>query len=315
MNRRRGPRSTSERLRGLLIMLPWLIDRGQATLSEMSSVFGLSQSELVKDLELVACCGLPPFIDEMIDVVIWDDHVEVGIPRFFQRPLRLTAPEGFALLAAVKVAMDLPGFDADGPLARALAKLETELGADALVVDTTRPVHTDGIVDAITAGERLRLRYRSRDLDEVTEREVSPRLVFADRGNWYLVADDHWRGDERIFRIDRIEGLERTGVTDPPRTVSAPSGDDWFVGDDLPVATVLLGPQAVWVTERYPLRSRQTRDDGTVEVGLTVANEVWLDSLLLRLGTRAQVTAPPQWTGRGADVAAALLERYECTRP
>ena len=123
------------------------------------------------------------------------------------------------------------------------------------------------------------------------------------------------RGEERIFRIDRIEELERTGVTDPPRTVNAPSGDDWFVGDDLPVATVVLGPQAAWVMERYPLRSRETRADGTVEVGLTVADETWLDSLLLRLGTRAQVTAPAQWTSRGADVAAALLERYERTEP
>ena len=54
-------------------------------------------------------CGLPPFVDEMIDVFIDDDTVVVGVPRLFTRPLRLTAPEGFALVAAGRAAMQLPG--------------------------------------------------------------------------------------------------------------------------------------------------------------------------------------------------------------
>ena len=56
-------------------------------------------------------CGLPPFVDEMIDVFIDDDTVYVGVPRLFTRPLRLTAPEGFALVAAGRAAMQLPGAD------------------------------------------------------------------------------------------------------------------------------------------------------------------------------------------------------------
>ena len=54
-------------------------------------------------------CGLPPFVDEMIDVFIDEDVVFVGVPRLFTRPLRLTAPEGFALVAAGRAAMQLPG--------------------------------------------------------------------------------------------------------------------------------------------------------------------------------------------------------------
>ena len=67
-------------------------------------------------------CGLPPFVDEMIDVFIDDDMVVVGVPRLFTRPLRLTAPEGFALLAAGRAAMQLPGADPEGPLGRGLAQ-------------------------------------------------------------------------------------------------------------------------------------------------------------------------------------------------
>ena len=43
-------------------------------------------------------CGLPPFVDEMIDVFVDDGMVFVGVPRLFTRPLRLTAPEGFAVV-------------------------------------------------------------------------------------------------------------------------------------------------------------------------------------------------------------------------
>lgn len=314
MSRRRGPRSTADRLRRLLIMLPWIMDRGEAPLSEMAATFGLSEAELVKDLELVACCGLPPFLDEMVDVFIDEGMVIVGIPRFFTRPLRLTAPEGFALLAAARVSIDLPGFDADGPLGRALRKLESVLGSGALVIDEDRPAFTDDVVASISDGERLRIRYRTGEVGEVSDRVVSPRLVFADRGNWYLVADDHLRGEERIFRIDRIDSFERTGETDPPRAVTAPSGDDWFQDSNLPVATLRLGPAATWVTERYPLRSRVDEGETTV-VGVTVADENWFDCLLLRLGRHAEVVEPAERTGRAAEVAAALLARYERTDP
>ena len=125
-------------------MLPWLMERGEASVAEMSHRFELSESELVKDLELAAMCGLPPFVDEMVDVFIDDGTVYAGVHRLFTRPLRLTAPEGFALLAAARVAMQLPGADSGGALARALAKLAAALGDDAVVVDTPQPPATAG---------------------------------------------------------------------------------------------------------------------------------------------------------------------------
>src|SRR4028119_1755024 len=125
MSTRRGPRGVGERLRRLLVMLPWLMERRQASLAEMAERFEISEVELVRDLEQAAMCGLPPFLDEVVDLYIDDDGIaHVGVPRFFTKPLRLTAVEGFALLAAGQVAMSLPGADPSGPLGRALAKLE-----------------------------------------------------------------------------------------------------------------------------------------------------------------------------------------------
>ena len=114
------PRGAEERLRRLLVMLPWLMERGEVPLAEVAERFRLTESQVAADLELVAMCGLPPFVDELIDIFIDEGTVFVGVPRLFTRPLRLNSTEAFELLAAGRAAMELPGADAVGP-ARARA--------------------------------------------------------------------------------------------------------------------------------------------------------------------------------------------------
>jgi proteasome accessory factor C len=290
-------------------MLPWLMERGEVPLDEMAQRFGLTEAQLVSDIELVSMCGLPPYLDELIDVWIDDGMVSTGIPRVFTKPLRLTAPEGFALLAAARVAMQMPGADAEGALARALEKLAAALG-DVVEVEQPRPAATDEVAAAAADAARLRISYWSATADAASEREITPRRVFLDRGRWYVIADDHRSGEERTFRIDRIERWERTGVLDAPREVEAPDSEGWFQHADLPVARLELLPAAGWVVERYPTRSVRQHDDRT-EVELTVTDPSWLEELLLRLGPSARVVEPPEWQQLGARAASVLLARYE----
>jgi proteasome accessory factor C len=315
---RRGPRRSAERLRRLLVMLPWLMERGEVPLAEMSARFELSEAELIGDLELAALCGLPPFIDEMIDVFIDEGVVFAGVPRLFTKPLRLTAPEGFALLSSGRAAMLLPGADPDGSLARALDKLAAVLGGDdGVVVDVPRPPATADLADAVREDAQLSVRYWSANRDEATEREITPRSIFLDRGHWYVIADDSRSGESRTFRIDRFEQWERTGVIDPPReganAVVPPSGDRWFVDSDVPSVVLRLAAPARWAAERYPLREEHAEPDkaGAVVVSMAVASEQWLRTLLLRLGPHAAVLEPAEWHDLGADAARQLLERYE----
>jgi proteasome accessory factor C len=310
MTVRRGPRPTGDRLRRLLVMLPWLMERGEVPVAEMCHRFELSEQELVKDLELAAMCGLPPFVDEMVDVFIDEGVVFAGVPRLFTRPLALTAPEGFALLAAARVAMQLPGADADGALARALHKLAVALGDDAVVVETPQPPAAAAVADAAQRSARLRISYWSPAADRRTEREITPRRVFLEGGYWYVIADDQLSGEERTFRIDRIEHCRLTGVVDPRREVEVPHGDSWFADDELPAALLRVPAGGGWVAERYPTRSVQADGDGWL-IEVTVASERWLRDLLLRLGSEAEVVRPAEWVGLGAAAASELLRRYE----
>ena len=309
-------RSAEDRLQRLLVMLPWLMEQGEVPVAEVAKRFGLTPQEVAAELELAAMCGLPPFVDEMIDVFIDHDVVVVGVPRLFTRPLRLTAPEGFALVAAGRAAMQLPGADATGPLGRGLEKLAAALGDDAVVVDLPRQSEVDARIEllrgAAERGERLAVRYWTASRDEVTERTITPRRIVSDRGEWYVEADDQRSGERRTFRIDRFETLEATGEREEAPVGASASGPiEWFVDGSLPQVTLRLRPPAQWVVERYPVDRVVERADGDLEATFPVASDRWLDRLLLRLGEQADVLSPAAWRTRGAEAARRVLQRYE----
>lgn len=329
MSGRRRVRPAEERLRRLLVVLPWLMERGSTPVAEAAERFGVPADDLVADLELASMCGLPPYVDELVDVFIDEGMVHVGVPRLFTRPLRLNAVEAFELVLAGRAAMEMPGADPDGPLGRGLAKLEAWLDATradagpvegvasdlppAVAIDLVRPVLVDDLVHAVRRVEELDLRYRSASTDAVTERSVVPRQVFTDRGRWYLLADDGRSAERRTFRVDRIVELTATGRFHDPDDDPLPAPGAWFADGGVERVTLALRPPARWVVERYPVDEVRSRDDGVLEVVLPVSAQGWLERLLVRLGPDAVVVAPVELRELGAQAARRLVARYDAT--
>lgn len=311
---RRGPRNAEDRLRRLLVMLPWLMERGEVPVAEAAQRFDLTEAEIANDLELVAMCGLPPFVDELIDVFIDEGMIFVGVPRLFTRPLRLNSVEAWELLAAGRAAMELPGADPDGPLGRGLAKLATALGDEdtsGVRIDLDRPAAASGLAAAAVAGEQIRMVYWTPGRDETAERMIVPRHVFADRGEWYVSADDDRSGEVRTFRIDRIESFERTGRTPGPSGADLPTPGSWFTDGSIPRVVVRLAPAARWVVERFPVDDvGDADDDGWITVTLPVASEPWFARTMVRLGPHAEVVEPAAWASSARDAATLVLARY-----
>ena len=319
-----GPRNAEDRLRRLLVMLPWLMETGEVPLADVARRFDMTETQVQSDLELVAMCGLPPFVDEMIDVFVDDGIVFVGVPRLFTRPLRLTAPEAFSLLTSARAAMQLPGADPDGALGRGLAKLATALadagvattevsvgsvGSDdtvGVVVDLARPELADVLAESAATGAELAITYFSPARAEMSRRSIVPRHVYTDGGNWYVVADDDRSQSRRTFRVDRIESAEATGRTVEVESTSPP--ERFFDDVDVPRATIRFGPAARWVLEQYPIDEATESADGWVEVRLPVASERWLARLLIRLGPDAVLVEPAD--NPAIEVARTVLARY-----
>ena len=60
-------RETSRRLRRLLALVGWLAQVGEAPIADAAQRFGMSEKELVAELELAACCGIPPYTPDTLD--------------------------------------------------------------------------------------------------------------------------------------------------------------------------------------------------------------------------------------------------------
>jgi proteasome accessory factor C len=289
-------------------MLPWLMERDQVPVAEMAAHFGLSEDALVADLELAAMCGLPPYLDELIDLYIDEGMIHVGAPRLFTRPLRLTAPEALALVANAEAAASIPGLGGDEVLAQAVAKVKARLGAR-VAIDIEPPPFTDAVRRAVDDGAVLAISYWVPRRDEVTEREIVPQAVYELRGDFYVDADDQRSGDSRTFRIDRIESCRDTGRRVQRRVAPGPPAA-FFVDDEVDLAVLVVAADVVWMVDRYPVRERRTRPDGRIEVVLPVVDPQWLGRLLLRLGPDAEVASPSSWADLGARTAATVLARY-----
>lgn len=306
-------RPATERLRRLLIILPWLMEQGEVPVEEAAQRFSVGVDDLIRDLELVSMCGLPPYVDEMIDVFIDEGMIFVGVPRLFTRPLRLSEVEAFELLAAGRAAMQLPGADPDGALARGLRKIAIGLGEDdtgVLVVNPTPPIVQE-LTDAVENGQRVEIRYQSSASAEPTLRPIEPFVVFSSQGNWYAHAHDVGSDSLRTFRIDRIESLSIVGNAENVAPPLLPEPGSWFVDADIERVTLRIGPRGRWVYERYPVDEVSLPDaEGWVTVRLAVTSQQWLARLLLRLGDSVVVVEPVSMQSVRSTAAADVLRRY-----
>jgi proteasome accessory factor C len=306
-------RPATERLRRLLIILPWLMERGEVSVDEVAERFSVGVDDLIRDLELVSMCGLPPFVDEMIDVFIDEGMIFVGIPRLFTRPLQLSEVEAFELLAAGRAAMQLPGADSDGALARGLGKIAMGLGEDdtGLLVVAPTPAIVQELSQAIENRQRIEVRYQSSKDVVPTDRLLEPFVVFSSQGNWYTHAHDVSADGLRTFRIDRIESLMVIGQAENEVPDSMPEPGIWFADAEIERVTLRVAPSGRWIYERYPVDEVSSSDaDGWVEVRLAVTSRQWLERLLLRLGDAVEVVDPSSMRVARSEAAARVLGRY-----
>ena len=301
------------RLGRLLAIVPWIAAHDGPTVEEVGRRFGVAEKDLLADLNLLFMCGVYPFTpDVLIDVNIADGRVWIDMADWFRRPLRLNAQEALALEAAGRAFLGFPGADQHGPLATALEKLDDVLGlerGDSLEVALAEvePGVLQTLQAAVADREKVRIGYYSFGRDEHTERVVRPWRVFNTGGEWYLSGWCERVEAERLFRLDRITGIEPTGdhFDGAPAARAAavyhPAPED-------PLWVLDLDPPAHWVAEQYPNESVEALDGRVLRVRLRAGQRAWMERLLLRGGPHVRVVEGEG--GWAAGVAGRLLARY-----
>ena len=204
--------TSAERLRRLLALVPYVVSRKAVGLTETAAAFGMSERELIDDLNLVWCVELrapEPYCP--IDLSYEGGEITVSQAESIARPLRLAADEASALLVALRMLAEVP---ADGSaVARLIAKIEAAAGASAAASAQVSIQMVDGpnargvaakISEALAAGRRVHLRHYNTQKDVVTERDVDPMRLLVVEGRTYLEGWCRRAEGVRLFRLDRV---------------------------------------------------------------------------------------------------------------
>lgn len=297
--------SATERLPRLLALVPYLVSRPGIRVAEAAADFGVSESQLRRDLELLWMCGLPGYgPGDLIDLSFESDSVTVTFDAGMRRPLRLTTSEATSLLVALRALVDSPGITDTDAVRRALAKVEEAVGQarpsgvvvglvgrEEAVSDEVRRV----VQEATTRRRVLHMRYYTASRDEITDRTVDPmRLVFVE-GHSYLEAWCRRAAGVRLFRVDRIDAAELLDehARPPAQARSTDLSEGLFRPmPDQPSAVLELEPEARWVAEYYPVEEFTELTGGRARVRMRYSDRAWMVRLVLGLGGRATVSSP-----------------------
>lgn len=154
--------------------------------------------------------------------------------------------------------------------------------------------HLGPVFAAISARRRIAFGYRGRP------RRVDPWRLSFRNGHWYLAGHDHDAGEERMFRLDRVESdVDLTGdegaFERPPHSGAQPP--PWELGAEEALTARLLvdAGQAAWAAAHVgPDAVEEWHPDGSVVLAVRVTNRDAFRSFALGFLDHAEVLGPPE---------------------
>lgn len=307
---------TAGRLSRILALIPYVLAKDGAKVSEIIDRFDYTEEDLTRDLNTVFFCGLPGYTPgDLMEAYIDGDEVIIDAADYFAKAPRLTPMEALGLMAA---GMAIIGSGQGSPdLKTAVDKLTRALLPDAgsaIDVDVSGDSENLSTLKSAAADQQvIRIRYRSLGRETETVREIEPWAVVSTLGNWYVQAFCRLVGGERVFRVDRIRDLEvlderfqRPEAPTEPEIAYTPSEEDV-------VARIRLETSARWVLDYYPVDVVKETKTGT-EIRFSSPDAEIPARLLLRLGDQARLLDGEEVRARVAAIAAVLRERYTTGR-
>jgi proteasome accessory factor B len=248
-----------------------------------------------RDKEALRDLGIPVVLEPV------DDAAQPGVMGYRIRKEAYylqdpgLAPDELAALHLAASAVRLDG--ADG--VAALWKLGGELaeqgpGSRTAVAALPGAIHLPTVFAAISARRRIGFTYRGRP------RDVDPWRLSFRNGHWYLAGHDHHAGEERMFRLDRIESdvlpTGEEGAFERPAHVGS-QPPPWQMGTEEALTARLLvdAGQAAWAAAHVgPDAVEGWRPDGSVVLAVLVTNRDAFRSFVLGFLDHAEVLGPPE---------------------
>ncbi|MER5920954.1 helix-turn-helix transcriptional regulator [Streptomyces mirabilis] len=314
------PTNAIDQTRRMLSLVTYLRERPGAHVGDVARAFGITEDELISDLDVLPLCGTSFRGGDLLDIDTDGDRIWWHNPDLVAEPLRIAADEATALLVAARAVSTLPGLrEGDRQaLLRATAKLEAASGEAAaassrlsVTFESEGGVFAD-VDRAISERRRLWIRYYSPSRDELTEREIDPiRLVSV--GHTYVEAWCRRSEARRTFRLDRVAEIRILDEPSAPPEIELRDLSEGLVqpAAEDPEVVVEVGPGGRWVAEYYPHDSADELPEGGLRIALRTPDPASLRRLALRLGRDGRIVSPPELADSAREAAREALAAYD----
>ncbi|MBO1269091.1 helix-turn-helix transcriptional regulator [Arthrobacter cavernae] len=316
-------RTSEEQLTRMLQLVPFLVHHQGLHIQDVADRFGVTRKELIEDLKILICSGLPEgYPDELLDIQWENDHVYISEHLDLNRPVRFSEDEAGALLTGLAMLGELPalaGMSGDvlesvtlklTGAAGGAGRLAGSLAGQSVAPEDSRAFET--ITRAIRDGQQLRLRYFSLQRDSVSERDVDPLRLYSLDRTWYFEAYCHSKQGLRNFRLDRVDALEPNGgpvsglaVAEEgyPAKLFTPSDDDTLV-------VLQLSRQGAGLADDYYAERSVLLPDGGMLAEVRFGSTDWLPMFVAQHGGAVRVLEPRTVGQATADWLSAALAQY-----
>lgn len=301
---RRRTTTSDERLSRIVDLVPFLM-QGPVRVEEAAARYGMTPRALAQELSVLEFSG-PTDVggwQDFIEVQVNDGVVSLANAPDLARPRRLSIEEALSLQLGLQTLLPMASED-EQP---AISSLAAKVGAATLKgtgsipeidLKSGPPRNAELLPvlrDAVAEGRTLWLDYLNPTKDERTERLVNPLGLRSDGDRWYVDTYCHRVKERRVFRVDRIVGLEPAAPIPLPPDIEAFPAQRMFEPRDTDFVAVLrLAPEALWVEHEYAAEDGIDLEDGSRRVRIRVSGLDWLPRFLAQFGGSVALEGPEE---------------------
>ena len=286
----------------------YLLDKGQATATELAERFEVSVRTIYRDIDALSGAGIPVYAEAGRNGGIRLMH------DFVLDQAVLSEEEKQEILAALQ-SINITRNMGESQTLQKLSAMFRIPSENWLEVDFSRwgnhgfdKDKFELLKTAVIRRRHVRIRYAGSD-GTVGERTVQPyKLVYKAKA-WYLKAFCTEKQDMRTFKLNRIldlllleESFERRSFPDRP--------DD--SGEDYPLIVLSFPKEMAYrVYDEFDADQIERQENGDLTASARMPEGPWLIGFLLSFGTQVEVLSPAYLRDEIARQAGMILEKYK----
>ena len=286
----------------LIDLVPFLITHQGISLKKLSDEFGVTEKEMLSDLNTLWMCGLPGYTPlELIDLEFESGYVSIRNADVLSSVRALDSSEVISLLMGLSI---LEGSLKEESHRSALHELRRKLIAISGDVASVKPPQSSEFVmriqEAISKRCDVIFNYHSISRDEIAERRVTPLELYSEQGKTYLKAHCRTVDSLRTFLLERATNL-RLSEGEAPR-----NSDIQKVEDDIHIEVELMAFQR----NREVMETFQAEPKGNGLYRTVIFNSYWLTRTLAAFAGAVELKSPPSLRGEISEMASRTLRLY-----